>query len=650
MAEIVFYREGVELFSFPLDQDLIRMGQGEENEVSFKGYDVQVLELHAQIERVGDNVQLRDLSGEGIVVNGVLQSFTALRNGDNFILGNCLGVFKSNEFQEDIFKAQVPSNERTVPLFPEGKRRVTKSSQALLSYTDEESGQLKEVFLTSEKKISIGRDLDNDIVISSPYVSKHHCRIFWKAGRFAIVDMGSTNGIQLGDHRVFEGELAHNTHFWVGNTEFIFQFVREEERGSKSIQYSGGKEDSFHGIISQDSRMKSLFRQLERFAQTNSPVLITGESGTGKELFARAIYELSPRHNKPYLAINCGAINKELITSTFFGHVRGAFTGAKSDQDGLFGVANGGTIFLDEIAELPQDTQTTLLRVLETGRFFKLGSTQELQTDARIIAATNRSLEELSRHGAFRYDLYFRLNVLELQIPPLRERIEDIPLLIESFLPRFSQGRTISFTSAAIEKMMKYHWPGNVRELLHFVERLVVSTDASIIGVEEIEFAAPSSFDNLPAVSFSSFSSLPALSAVSSSASFDTFSAPNFPAASTTLNYPLHHSSASFHQYMPQYAYSGGPQSFSSYFVSEDKLAHHVSDDRRAHHASDDLPAHNFQKMMTLEEMERKSILDALERANGVVAEAAVFLNISRSTIYSKMKKLGINYKRRRRR
>jgi two-component system response regulator PilR (NtrC family) len=230
----------------------------------------------------------------------------------------------------------------------------------------------------------------------------------------------------------------------------------------------------FENIIGQSSKMLELYDLLEKVAPTKTNILITGESGTGKELVAKAIHYNSPRKDKPFVTLNCGAIPESLIESELFGHMRGAFTDAISTKKGLFEVADEGTIFLDEISELPLMMQVKLLRVLQDGEFKRVGGTEDIRVDVRIISATNKNLEEAVREKQFREDLFYRLNVIQIKIPSLRERKEDIPLLTSHFLKRYSEelGKQISQISPeALRVLVQYDYPGNVRELQNIIER-----------------------------------------------------------------------------------------------------------------------------------------------------------------------------------
>ena len=244
---------------------------------------------------------------------------------------------------------------------------------------------------------------------------------------------------------------------------------------------------NFANIVGKSEIMLRVFDLVAQVAPSRSTVLIQGESGTGKELIAKAIHSNSPRRDKPFVPINTGAMPTELLESTLFGHVKGAFTSAVASKKGLFEVANGGTLFLDEIATMGMDTQAKILRVLQDRRFMHLGGIQEIQVDVRIIAATNIDLRQAVREGKFREDLFYRLNVITIDLPPLRSRREDIPLLVNHFLEFYTDENGLAprrLSADALRALIVYEWPGNVRELENCIERGVVLSSGPMIGSE----------------------------------------------------------------------------------------------------------------------------------------------------------------------
>ena len=240
------------------------------------------------------------------------------------------------------------------------------------------------------------------------------------------------------------------------------------------------------GIIGSSAKIQDVLRMVARLKNTRTPVLITGESGTGKELVARAIHFRGSLAQRPFVAVDCGALVPTLIESELFGYERGAFTGALKPKDGLFQAANGGTLFLDEIGELPLEMQTKLLRALQEKEVRRVGSNVRTQVDVRIVAATNRDLEQAYREGTFRKDLYFRLNVVAVHLPALRERRSDIPSLVHFFLDKYVPDGTLQVSNAAMKALLQYDWPGNVRELQNCIERAVALGNRELIDVYDL--------------------------------------------------------------------------------------------------------------------------------------------------------------------
>jgi len=306
------------------------------------------------------------------------------------------------------------------------------------------------------KKILIGTDEVCDVQLSDPYVSKKHCEIKFAKNSLKLKDLESTNGTHLNHGKIDESSLK------------MFETITVGKSHLSVVPKSDPKNIEVCDLLSSSNgQMKELFRQIRSVAKANETVLIQGETGTGKELIARALHNLGPGKLKPFIAINCGALAAEVIESELFGHTRGAFTGADRVREGAFVAAKDGTVFLDEIGELPLSLQPKLLRVLENREIKAVGSDQSRKIKARVIAATNRNLKNEVENGNFREDLYFRLNLIPLNIVPLRERKEDLPSLIDQFIDDF--GGAIS--PEAKKLLLHYHWPGNVRELKHLLTR-----------------------------------------------------------------------------------------------------------------------------------------------------------------------------------
>ncbi len=342
----------------------------------------------------------------------------------------------------------------------------------------------------SKKKVTrIGKKNDNDIVINDKTVSRVHMEIEAADDSYLLRDLNSTNGTIINDIKVKEGFLSPGDVITVGNTKIEFQAFNER------VQMEPSKNNFFGEMVGKSRKMRQIFGILERISPSLATVIIEGETGTGKELVARAIHDNSPRKDKPFVVFDCSAVAPNLIESELFGHVKGSFTGAIKDRKGAFELAHGGTIFLDEIGELTIDLQPKLLRALESREIKKVGSTQAVNLDVRVVCATNRDLKDEVEKGTFREDLYYRLSVVKIQIPPLRERPEDIPLIIEKILlnARFNKKSDGSFYAARVEDdaikiLQRYQWPGNVRELNNILERAVSFSENGIISGSHLQF------------------------------------------------------------------------------------------------------------------------------------------------------------------
>ena len=312
----------------------------------------------------------------------------------------------------------------------------------------------------------VGTGASAHLRLRDPTVSRIHCEIRLRSSGVRVSDAGSTNGTWVDAMRVRDVDLSAGTRLRLGGTTVEVVF------GQTALQVPISSRDHLGDLLGGSVEMRRIYAILERVAPTDATVLVQGETGTGKEVVARTVHALSGRRDRAFVAVDCGAIAGSLIESELFGHVRGAFSGAISDRQGLFEEADGGTLFLDEIGELPLALQAKLLRALETREVRRVGSNQTRRIDVRLIAATNRSLAQSVNDGAFREDLYYRLAVVDVHVPPLRSRREDVRLLAQHFYERL-RGAPGALPPQLLSELLTRSWPGNVRELRNVIERSV---------------------------------------------------------------------------------------------------------------------------------------------------------------------------------
>jgi DNA-binding NtrC family response regulator len=321
---------------------------------------------------------------------------------------------------------------------------------------------------TSEN-IRVGARRENDLVLQDAKVSGLHCEIRLDEHGYRLRDLGSKNGTFVSAMRIVDIYIAPGAVIDIGDSKVRFQPLEG------SVEVPLARDIGFHGMVGRSVKMRELFARLGKIAPTDATVLVTGETGTGKELVAQAIHDASERKKGPFVVVDAGAIPRTLVESELFGFERGAFTGADRAMAGAFERAHGGTIFLDEIGELPLDLQPKLLRALERREVKRIGAPNPVRADVRVVAATNRDLAVEVNKGTFREDLYYRLAVATIHLPPLRERREDIPLLIDHFLSELDEsGGTHRLRPETIELLTRQPWPGNVRELRNAIERAVL--------------------------------------------------------------------------------------------------------------------------------------------------------------------------------
>jgi DNA-binding NtrC family response regulator len=338
-------------------------------------------------------------------------------------------------------------------------------------------------------RVSVGTVGTNDLRLTDDTVSRHHCEIVARGDCYVVRDLGSTNGTFVDGVRVFEAPLGVGARLCIGDTELLFEATHTW------VPIGESQSEHFGELYGSSISMRTVFTLLERVASVSLTCLVVGETGTGKELAARAIHEFSNRANGPFVILDCGAVNENLIEAELFGHERGAFTGADRSRVGAFERADGGTIFLDEIGELPLELQPKLLRVLERKEVTRIGAGDQIEVDVRVLAATHRDLAGMVDAGTFREDLLYRLAEVVVRMPPLREHRDDIPLLASRILQQLD-GPKRTLGPDAVSYLLDQTWPGNVRELRNIVRRAAALSNATVLqraSFERLEQVRPSS-------------------------------------------------------------------------------------------------------------------------------------------------------------
>ncbi len=350
----------------------------------------------------------------------------------------------------------------------------------------ERAGRARERIF-DQSLITLGAIDDNDLVLNEETVSRYHGKVVQEEDGYVLVDLGSTNGTFINGVRIREAYLKSGCTVQLGKMEIKFFYADEKVPIVPSQKNSLGK------LIGKNVKMREIYGIMEKIAPSGATVVVEGETGTGKEVVSQTIHDLSPRAEGPMMVFDCGAVPQNLIESELFGHEKGSFTGAIMTRQGIFEMAHGGTLLLDELGELSLDLQPKLLRALEHREIRRVGSSKAIRVDVRVIAATNRDLEEEVRSGRFRQDLFYRLSVVRVHIPSLRERPEDIPLLADHFLKTHAFNRNPGnslkvegISQQALELMTAYQWPGNVRELLNVIERAVSFCDGPTVEVVDL--------------------------------------------------------------------------------------------------------------------------------------------------------------------
>jgi DNA-binding NtrC family response regulator len=455
MPELAFFRHGEELLRVAL-ADRTAIGRDPECDVSLP--DPTLSRIQAVIERRGEAFHLVDRSGRGTRVSGREVREVGLGDGAEIALGTWRVLFRASaagpvdETRSGGGTAVRPAAaEPGAP--PPARLRVRAG------------GRERTVPVTSAGVV-VGKDPTCDAPVDDPFVSTRHLRIDPEGGRWILRDLGSTNGTFISGARVARAELPLGAPIHLGDAEIVLE-PREAPEPPRA--------ETFEGMVTRDPGMRQVFELVERVGASDAAVTILGETGTGKELVARALHARSSRREGPFVPVNCSAIAESLIESELFGHEKGAFSGAERMRKGAFEEADRGTIFLDEIGELPLDLQPKLLRVLELGEVKRVGASRPITVNVRIVAATHRDLRSQVRAGRFREDLYYRLCVVPITVPPLRQRKGDVRALADALLERASpRGVVLRWSPEALEKLDGYDWPGNVRQLKNVVQRALL--------------------------------------------------------------------------------------------------------------------------------------------------------------------------------
>jgi DNA-binding NtrC family response regulator len=473
MPELVFFRRGEEVLRVGVDRARLVLGRGEKSDVAIP--DPEVSRQQVALLWDGQRCQVEDLSGKGTVVAGQPVTRGELPDGADLALGQWRAVFRLGG-GSDVADSTTEVAARDTQV----QARDAQAARWQPAQVRVKQGPNESVHRLTGEGFTAGKDAACDLVLEDRFASGRHVKVSRRDGAFHVVDLRSTNGTWLGPVRLFEAEVPLPTTLRVGETELVLEPVAAAAR--KEPQ-------SFHGLIGQDAAVRQLAELIERVAPSSAAVTVLGESGTGKELVARALHACSQRAGRPLIPVNCAAISKELIESELFGHEKGAFTGSAGARKGAFEEADGGTLFLDEIGELSLELQAKLLRALESGEIKRVGASRPLHVDVRVVAATNKDLLAASREGRFREDLYYRLCVVPLHLPPLRSRKGDLALLAEHFLKLYTpRGQVVRFTPAALERLQGHPWPGNIRELRNVVHRALLFRKGPVIDAGDVTF------------------------------------------------------------------------------------------------------------------------------------------------------------------
>ncbi|NOY83522.1 MAG: FHA domain-containing protein [Nitrospirae bacterium] len=468
MASVRIYLKDEFRWSYTLLDQEVYIGRSRENHVVLPHPEVS--RHHALIRKEGRHYIVEDQSGRGLSVNDGNVAKVILKDKDILHVGVYRLIFASDIVVDN--PSDTMTWEPTLDLPGASVTQLGNAKFELVVTAGPDEGKRVAI---GNRILKVGRSSRSDFPVADKTVSNLHLELEAGLSGVHVRDMGSTNGTRVDGQKIQSLTVALGSEIQIGNT--TLKLFMEEET-TPVVPPSLG------GLVGKSLNMQEVYKWIRKAAKGDVSILIQGETGCGKEVVAQEIHRLSDRSEGPLITIDCSAIPKDLIESELFGHEKGSFTGAIGKRKGAFELADGGTVFLDEIGELPLEMQPKLLRVLEEKQLKRIGGGERIKSDFRVVAATNRWLDQEVLTGNFRSDLYFRLNVVPISLPPLRERREDIPLLVNHFL----KGKSVHVPQAVLDTLIEHPWPGNVRELRNVLERGVVLMEENTLSMDDLLF------------------------------------------------------------------------------------------------------------------------------------------------------------------
>ena len=482
MAELLFFRGGELQMRAALKGQRTVLGRAAEADLVLP--DRAVSRLQCEVVPRGSGFALVDRSGRGTPVSQRLagEGGTALKDGDEIRLGEFQVIFGADGGEHSAPEVTTPRRPRGGKTGPLGRDAGFDKVRARLKVRRPEGESTIPLRAEEGYRLVVGTDPEGpyQLELDDRFVSAEHCRLAFKNGHWVLTDLKSKNGTYVDRVRIGEAYLSGRAAIRVGETTLHFE---------QDSSPTWPQEAPLPGLVTRDPAMAQVVEQVRRLAPERVAVAIHGETGTGKEVVARAIHLLSERREQPFVALNCGALPKELVESELFGHEKGAFTGADKSRAGAFEEADGGTLFLDEVGDLPLSVQVKLLRTLERGEIRRLGSSRTDVVDVRLVSATHHDLLQGVETGGFREDLYYRLCVAPVEIPPLRQRVGDIVPLAEYFVSLFVPGEgLVALSPSARTKLESHSWPGNARELKNVMQLALLHRRGPVITDDDLAF------------------------------------------------------------------------------------------------------------------------------------------------------------------